>query len=151
MPPDHFASPVISQILTWIISIPLFIGLIVWTAKILFEKEEGVPRVFMIWLLLCLLLFSPLRYILFQVLVASVFPFQSISAFLATFALALYIPIVFGILYAIGLGLPLLLILKITGDKETPSKARLFAAGILAPFIFFIFSMIYFKVLPYAA
>ena len=63
----------------------------------------------------------------------------------------MYIPIVFGLLYAIGLAVPFLLTILIVGKKEPPSKGRLFIAGILAPIIFLVFSTIYYNILPYAA
>ena len=148
---DPFASPLISQILTWIFSIPMICGILAWAVSMLFEKQEGVPRIFTVWLIICLLLFSPLRYILLQLLTAIAFPFQSVAGFLSTFLLAIYIPIVFGLLYAIGLGVPLLLTVLIAGKKEPPSKSRLFLAGIAAPIIFLVFSTIYYNVLPYAA
>ena len=151
MTPDPFASPMISQILTWVFSIPLVFGILAWAVSMLFEKQEGVPRIFIIWLLICLLLFSPVRYILLQLFTAIAFPFQSITAFLSTLLLAIYIPIVFGVLYAIGLGLPLFLTVLIAGKNEPPSKARLLIAGIAAPIVFLVFSSIYYNVLPYAA
>ncbi len=148
---DPFASPMISQILTWIFSIPLIIGIIVWAVNMLFENQEGVPRIFIFWILICLILFSPVRYILLQLFTAIAFPFQNFSGFISTFLLAFYIPIVFGILYAIGLGVPLYLIIVIVGKKEPLSKVRLFLSGISAPIIFLIFSSIYYNILPYAA
>jgi hypothetical protein len=116
----------------------------------LFEKLEGLPRIFTVWLFISLVLFSPFRYIILQLLIATAFPYQSIANFLDTFLLALYIPIVFGILYAIGLCIPLVLIILIAGTNEPASKTRLFLAGILAPIFFLCFSAIYFTILPYA-
>jgi hypothetical protein len=151
MTPDPFASPMISQILTWVFSIPLICGIIAWAVSVLFEKQEDLPRIFTIWLLICLLLFSPVRYIMLQLLAATAYPFQSIAGFLRSFILAMYVPIVFGLLYAIGLGVPVMLTILIAGKKQTPAKGRLFIAGILAPVIFLVFSTIYYNILPYAA
>ncbi len=148
---DPFASSMISQVLTWVFSIPLICGIVVAAVGMLFEKQEGIPRIFTIWLLLCLLLFSPVRYILLQLLTATAYPFQSLSGFLSTFLLAIYVPIVFCLLYAIGLGVPLLLVVLIAGKKEPPSKGRLFLAGIVAPIIFLVFSTLYYNILPFAA
>jgi len=152
MDSDPFASPMISQILTWTFSIPLICGILIYPASVLFKKQENVVfRIFFSWMLLCLLLLSPIRYILLQLLGAIAFPCQSFDGFLATFLLAIYIPIVFGILYAIGLGIPFLLIYLIVGKNDPPSKLRLFLSGIAAPVIFFICSTIYYYILPYAA
>ena len=151
MTTDLFSSPIISQILTWISSIGLIVAIILFPVSMLFEKQEGIPRIFTIWLLICILLFSPFRYILLQLFIAIAFPFQSISGFFSFFLLALYIPIIFGILYAIGLGIPLLATFLIAGKKEPLSKIRLFLAGIAAPIVFLVFSAIYYNILPYAA
>ncbi len=148
---DFFASPLISQILTWIFSIPIIFGMLAFAVTVLFEKQEGVPRIYTLWLIVCLILFSPLRYILLQLLVATAFPFQSFAGFISTFLLAIYIPIVFGLLYAVGLGLPLLLTVLIVGKKDPPSKGRLFLSGVVAPLIFLVFSIIYYNLLPYTA
>lgn len=151
MTPDQFASPIISQILTWIISIPLIFGMLGVAVSMLFEKVEGVPRFFTIWLLICILLFSPFRYIMLQLLVGIAFPLQSINGFLLSFLLVIYIPIVFGLLYGIGFVIPIYLIIFIALKKEPLSKGRLFLAGIAAPIILLVFSTIYYSVLPYAA
>lgn len=151
MAPDPFASPMISQILTWIFSIPLISGTVVWAVNMLFEKQEGYPRIFSVWLLFCLLLFSPFRYIILQLFIATAFPLQSIAGLLDTLILMFYIPIVFGILYAIGLGVPTFLTMLISGIKEPPSKGRLILAGIAAPIVFLVFSTFYYNLLPYGA
>lgn len=148
---DFFASPIISQILTWIFSIPIVLCMLEVAVTMLFKKQEGIPRIYTLWLIICLILFSPLRYILLQLLVAIAFPFQSFTAFLSTFLLAIYIPIVFGLLYAIGLILPLFLTVLIVGVQNPPPKGRLFLSGIVGPLIFFVFSTVYYTLLPYAA
>ena len=117
----------------------------------LFEKQEDFPRIFTIWLLICIILFSPLRYTFFQLQLAIAYPYQSVAGFFTTILLGLYIPIVFGILFVIGLGLPSLFVFLIAQKKEQLSKWRIFLAGIAAPFIFLIFSFVYYNVLPYAA
>lgn len=146
-----FQSHIISSILTWVFSIPLITGLIAASIGFLFEKQKGISRIFTIWLVICLIFLSPLRYIILQLFIATAFPFQELSSFLSTFLLAIYIPIVFGILYAIGLGVPFLLIALIAGMKDPVSKIRLFLAGIGAPVIFLTCSFLYYTILPYAA
>ena len=148
---DPFQSHLISSILTWLFSIPSIIGLLAVAIAMLFEKVEGVPRIFLIWLILCNLLFSPLRYIILQLFTAIAFPLQSIPGLLSAFLLALYIPIVFGILYGLGLGLPSVLIILIAGKKDPPSKGRLILSAVVAPLIFLVGSFLYYNVLPYAA
>jgi hypothetical protein len=77
--------------------------------------------------------------------------FQSFGAFFSCFLLAIYIPIVFGILYAIGAGLPTYALLAIIGFKEPISKVRIVIAYIPAPIIFILSSLLFYTILPYAA
>jgi len=148
---DYFQSHTISLILAWVFSIPVIIGLIAAAINFLFEKSEGVPRLLTIWLLICLLLFSPLRYILLQLFIATAYPVQSLGALFSTVILAFYIPIVFSILYAIGLGLPLLGAVAIAGFKDRPSNIRFLLSAAVTPVICIIAGWLYFLVLPYAA
>jgi hypothetical protein len=148
---DVFDSPLISQILTWLFSIPTICAIVFGAVGMLFEKQQGVPRIYTIWLLICLILFTPVRYILLQFLTAVAFPFQSWAGLFSTFLLAPYVPIVFILLCALGLGVPFLLTALIAGKKEPPSKGRLILASAAAPIIFLVFSTIYYNVLPWAA
>jgi hypothetical protein len=116
----------------------------------LFEKTEGISRIFMAWLFICLLLFSPARYLILQIFVATAYPFQSLHALFTIIILAFYIPIVFGILYAIGIGLPLISLVLIAG-KDATSKIRLWLLSFAAPIIFLVGSFLFFLILPYAA
>ena len=151
---DPFASSLISQILTWIFcTLLLLVGVTSMIAEFPYDETdqgERVPLLFMIWLFLCVLFFSPIRYILLQIFMAIAFPFQGIWSFLSAILLAFYIPIVFIILFGIALGIPGILIALIAGWKEPCSRRRLFLAAISAPIILFVFSIIYFKVLPLA-
>ena len=148
---DYFQSHTISLILTWLFSIPLIAALIASATQLLFQKTEGVPRFYIVWFVICMLLLSPLRYIFLQIFVATAYPFQSLHALLTTFILALYIPIVFPILYAIGIGLPLFGTIAIVGFKDTYSTKRLWLSALAAPIIFLLCNYLFYLVLPYAA
>jgi hypothetical protein len=148
---DYFQSHTLSIVLTWLFSIPLIIALIGATINFIFEKIEGISRFYILWLVICILLFSPVRYILLQIFIAISYPFQSFRAFITIFILAVYIPIVFGILYAIGFALPMLGTYAIVGFKDTVSKVRLWLSALAAPIIFIIASYLFYLVLPYAA
>lgn len=148
---DYFQSHTFSIILTWLFSIPLIITLIGLGIILLFEKSEGISRLFMVWLLICILLFSPLRYLSLQIFMAIAYPLQSFRAFFTTFILAIYIPIVFGIIYAIGFVLPTIGVMAIVGFKDNVSKIRLWLSALAAPIIFLIASYLFYLVLPYAA
>jgi len=148
---DYFQSYTVSIILTWLFSIPLIISLISLAIFLIFERVEGVSRLFIAWLVICIILFSPLRYLFLQIFVAIAYPLQGLRAFLSALLLAIYIPIVFGILYAIGFGLPAFGILAIVGFKENVSKIRLWLSALLSPIIFIIGSYLFYLILPYAA
>jgi len=152
MQTDLFQPHTISYVLAWVFSIPIFFGILGFLTPMLFEKTEDVPRLFTIWLLICIILFSPIRYIFFQIIVASVYPFQSLSAFLSLLYLSFLIPIVFSIIYAIGFGLPLLASVYVAcGFKDNSSKARLFFGFLAAPFLFLLGNFLFFSILQYAA
>jgi hypothetical protein len=148
---DYFQSHTVSLVLTWLFSIPFIVGPIAVAIEMLFEKTKGISRFFVIWLLICVLLFSPFRYSLLQIFMAIAYPFQSIHALLTTIILALPISVVFGVLYGIGLWLPWEGIVVIAGDENTPSKIRLWLAAMAAPILYLISSYLFYLVLPYAA
>src|SRR6266513_3301474 len=144
--PGDFDSHTISLILSWVFFVPLVLGVIGAALTLSFNDE--FPLAFGIWLVLCAALFSPVRYILLQLSVGFSYPLQSISAFLSSFLLALYIPIVFAILCAIGLFMPYIGILAIAGRR---TKGLLWVAALAAPFVMVVCSYLYFLMLPYAA
>lgn len=149
---DYFQSHTFSMILTWLFSIPAILCPIGPVLGLLFEKFEGIPRFLMVWLVVCFLLFSPLWYILLQILIAIAYPFQSFGALLTTIVLIGYIPIVFSIMCVIGLGLPILCVyIIVCFFKDIASKIRLWLAVLAAPIIFLIASYLFFLVLPYVA
>jgi hypothetical protein len=147
MNPDIFQSNIFSLALSWIFAIPLLLGIIGWTLSI-FSKNEGVPWLFSAWLGVCILIFSPARYLLFLVVLSSSYMVQSFGALISSFLLALYIPIVYGILAFIGVGLPILAVSPIIKDKITPLRGIL--ASIVLPIACIIASVIFFWVLPFA-
>jgi len=122
--------------------------------KALFERmDPSIPRWFGIWLAVCLVVFSPLRYIILQVIVASAYAVQSVGAFISIFPLALYVPIVFGILYLIGVGLPLYVTLRVAvGNLKTSqmAKGRLALASLTAPVVMLVGYTAFFWLLQFA-
>jgi hypothetical protein len=147
MNPDHFQSSFISLVLSWIFAIPLLIGIVGWILTV-FTKHDGVPWLFSVWLGLCILIFSPARYLMFLVVLASSYTVQSFGAFISSFLLAFYIPIVFGIMAFIGVGLPMLAIMPIIKDKVTILRGII--ASVILPIACTIASVIFFMVLPWA-
>lgn len=149
MRPEVFESSTFSLILSWIVCLPIMFGIIAWILG-LFAKQEGVPWIFSAWLGVCLLVFSPARYLLFQVALASSYMVQSFGAFISVFLLAIYVPIVFGILYFIGIGLPMLPTMAILKDQDRMSFGRGLAASIVLPIACIISSLLFYWALPLA-
>lgn len=147
MQPDFFESSTLSLILSWMFCIPIIIGIVAFIFQ-LFSKQEGIPWIFSVWLGICLLLFSPARYLIFQVAVATSYMVQSFSAFISVFLLAIYIPIIFGILYFIGIGLPMLSIMPILRNQERMTFRRGLAASVVFPIVCIICSFIFYWALP---
>lgn len=149
MQPEVFESSTFSLILSWIFGLPIILGIIAWILGI-FSKQEGVPWAFSAWLGICLLVFSPARYLLFQVALASSYTVQSFGAFVSVFLLAIYVPIVFGILYFIGIGLPMLPTMAILKGQERMTFGRGLAASIVLPIACIISSFLFYWALPFA-
>ena len=144
--PEIFQSYPISLALSWIFAIPLLVGAIGWILSVF--TTYRIPWIFSAWLGLCLLIFSPARYLLFLAVFASSYAVQSFGAFFSTFLLALYVPIVFGILIAIGVGLPASVLIPIIGEKLTVVRGIL--ASIALPFTCWIASLAFAFLLPLA-
>jgi S1-C subfamily serine protease len=147
---DPFASNMVSLVLAWIAAIPILIRLV--TAVLpFFEKWPNVPWILSAWVGLCFILFSPIRYIVFQVVLATSYLFQSWYAFLSTFFLFTFfiIPLAASVLYAIGLFLPWFAVVSIIGDK--PSWWRRLLGAVAAPVIALVGSIVFSFVLPFAA
>ncbi len=149
MAPDFFASSALSLILSWAFCIPVIFAIVSLILGI-FLKQEDLPWAFSAWLGLCLLLFSPARYLIFQVAVATSYMFQSFSAFLSIFLLSIYIPIVFGILYFIGIGLPFLSVMPILKNQDRITFGRGLAVSIILPISCIICSFLFYWALPIA-
>jgi len=148
---DSFQSSTTSLVLSWIFSLPVLLGLVFALFNLIFEKFEGVVKLFLIWAAICVFFVGPFPYLVLQLLLATSYMFQSFGAFFSCFLLAIYIPIVFGILYAIGAGLPTYALLAIIGFKEPISKVRIVIAYISAPIIFILSSLLFYTILPYSA
>lgn len=149
---DYFQSHTISLVLSWIFFVPIVFGAIGGIVYLLFGKiEEGIPRTFLIWMLICALVFSPLRYIILQLILYEAHSIQSISAFISGLILTTYIYFIFFPLWAVGMALPGVGVIAIIGFKNTTSKMRLILASVAAPFLFLIGSFLFFNILPYAA
>ncbi len=107
-----------------------------------------MPWIFSAWIGLCILLFSPARYLLFLLFLASSYPLQSFGALLSTLILGLYVPIIYAVLVFIGVGLPLLVIYPFVKNGFSPFRGIL--ASVILPIACSIASIIFYAVLPLA-
>jgi hypothetical protein len=147
---DYFASSPLSLVLSWLFAIPAFLGIVAYIFFV-FEKQEGVSWIFSVWVGLCFLVFSPIRYIFFQLVAATSYPFQSVFAFFSVFWLGLLVPLAFCLLYAVGFGGPLLIVYWILGAKSQPSRLRYFISATAAPVVAFVGTLLFSLALPFAA
>lgn len=115
-------------------------------------KNSRVSLIFTIWFLICFLYLSPYRYNLFQMILATSYPWQSLSAFFNSIVLVLYVPIIFFIHLAVSTGLPIYLYMLAVSQYETSQKKwTLIASVILIPFVCILSSIIFFYILPFTA
>jgi hypothetical protein len=152
---DPFASNTLSMVLAWIFATPVILTVIAGGVEMLFSRvDEAVPRWFVVWMTLCILVLSPFRYIVLQLIVGSSYAVQSVGAFFSLLALGAYVPIVFGLLYFIGVGLPLVLTLRVAfGSLKNPkaTKGRLVVGSVIAPLNAVGGYLAFFWLLQYAA
>ena len=149
---DFFASHIVSLVLSWVFCSSIFIGLIGYLSETFFEKAEGIPRVVTIWLSLCLIVLSPLRYILLQQMLCEAYVVQSISAFLSTILLLFYMTIVFGTLCIVGLA-PSVVVIGILFDEMIGrvTRTKMFLLCLVTPVGCLLGSYLFTLILPYAA
>jgi hypothetical protein len=145
---DPFASNIVSQTLSWIVCIPALLGVVTYIISV-FLKQEDIPWWFSTWVGLCFLVLSPIRYMLFQLVTATSYPFQSVFAFFSVCWLGFFAPFAFALLYAIGFGLPLLLTFLIVGRR--PRWWRYLLVSLAAPLIAILASVAFGFALPFAA
>lgn len=146
-----YESSTFSLVLAWICALPLALGCLAWLFTAPFTSDKPLPRGLNAWMMLCVVALTPIRYMLFQVVLASAFPWQSGRAFISSIATTFYVPIVFGILAAIGIGVPMVIVALIAGDPDQPSKMRIACAAIAAPVACLASGWLYYLVLPLGA
>lgn len=145
---DHFASSTVSVILSWLAVVPVVLALFGYILS-LFRKHEGIPWLFSTWVGVCFLVLSPARYMFFQLVTAISYPFQSFFALTSLFWLAILTPFAFCFLYAVGIGLPLFLVMLMLGNR--PRWWRYVLASATAPLVATIGTLVFSFALPFAA
>lgn len=147
---DPFASGPLATTLAWLVTVGTLAPALVGLIGFLVEKAD-MARPFKLWLVLCLLFIAPGRYIFFQLVTAETFVVQSFAAFFASFILALYVPIVFGVLFFIGIGIPLALTILVLGDDKRRDAGRYVGAAVVLPIACLLASWLFHVTLPLAA
>ena len=147
----YYDSSSLSQFIAWFFCIPTIFYVIMSIGNVLFIKEVGVTRLLLIWLGICAFLFSPLRYLIFQILVAQTYAVQSFSSFFNTIILSLYVPFIAGILYAIGFAPAMVSALAICSKKPTVSLIQGLLLAFVFPFACMLGTYLFFLALPSAA
>jgi hypothetical protein len=122
-------------VLSWLSATPALIGMCVGAVTTVFTPASARLKLLFAWMLLCALALSPVRYMLFQIVAATAYPWQGLRAFLSTLVLAIYIPIVWGLLADVAIALPVFLATLILGKTETPACARVFACAAIFPLL----------------
>jgi hypothetical protein len=145
MNPEIFESSWFSLILSWIFAIPTFIS-IVYLLFGAFIKYEELPRALTIWIGICILWLSPVRYCIFLILASSSFPLQSFSAFIDALILAFYIPLVYALLGGFSI-IPFLAIIKLFNEPKTWKNLII---ALVFPILCVLSSLIFYNLLPYA-
>lgn len=153
MLPDYFEPSTISLILSWILAIPIFLGIAIRVFMYIIESFDNEMSFLGIIFGISFLIFSPLRYLLFQVILFSSVGVQSGLGFLSILltSMTLFGPIVFGIIYLISIGAPILILLYIAGvfSKREESKTRTIITVIISPVIFYGGTFLFFLLLPF--
>jgi hypothetical protein len=151
--PDPFASSGFSLFLSWLFCLPVLTGILGCTLSP-FSKQQGIPRLFSVWLGLCFLVLSPMRYLLFLLVVGACYPWQSVTAFFSVLAWGrfVWLPLIFFLLFAICFYVPLLLTYLTLGVRAAePTKLRYAITAFLAPIIALVGSVVFGVVHPFAA
>ena len=147
--PEVFESSTFSLILAWLCCLPTIMFAVSWIFMTV-AKHDGVPWLISAWLGVSILVFTPARYLLWLVLTAESYLVQSFGAAFSGLICALYVPLVFGLLYMIGVGLPLASLGAIFPKDKQFTWGRGIAACIVVPVVGIVASVIFFWALPYA-
>jgi hypothetical protein len=148
---DPFQSSAWSTILAWVASLLVVAG--VGVSVLSFVKQPNLDKrslLFLLWAVIAMFVFGPARYIVFQLVLATSYPFQSLYSLLTCFVLFFYVPAVAFILYVIGMGLPYFIFRWIMGRGGGGLGTFVFAL-FLTPWVCKVGSVVFFALLPYAA
>jgi hypothetical protein len=146
---DFYQSSQISLVLSWIFAVPTLLAFAVGGVA-LFNENTDTPIFVRLWVGFCVFFLTPFRYIMLQLLFAECYFFQSFGAVFSSMLVALYMPIVFGILWFIGLGLPILLLYPLV-KNSVKFGIREIIAMVLLPVTCLLATLLFSIALPIAA
>lgn len=149
MPTDFFESSTVSVILSWLIAASVFVTLF-QTLLLVLPKYDYVPRIISIWIGICIILFSPLRYIFFQVDLALSYSVQSFGAFFSSMLMSLFVVPVFTIIYLIAIGSPIATAFLLLSNQARVSVLRGLLVCLLVPAVCLVSSSSFYWGLYYA-
>lgn len=149
MNPIEFQSSTTSNVLSWIIFYIWLTGALSFTVRLLGKKEDQ-PIVATVWLGLCILALSPVRYMAFQVLFLNVYCVQSFSSFLSIIFLNGFLYVYIRIMGMVAIGLPLLVTRIIYPQEDKVGVLRGLLAGVLVPVSCILSSIMFHFLLQYA-
>jgi signal transduction histidine kinase len=147
---DLFASSTISIVLAWILAVPLVVQSAI-TVLSLFKKQPELPWILTAWVALCFVVLSPLRYMIFQLVLASSYIVQSWVAFLSTFYLFVFliVPLAFSLLFLVCVLMPYFGVAWIIGTER--SWLRYVLGAVAAPFAASLGTLLFVFIFPFAA
>jgi len=152
MTPDPFASSTWATVLSWFSAISVLLCLLGGISGAALKSATVRDRILWAWIALYTLALTPVRYMLFQVIAAVSYPWQSIRAFISSIGLSVYVPIIFAALAVLTVGVPIFVARKIAGPSARPRMTRLVLAAVVFPFLCLLGSWFYYSIgLPLGA
>lgn len=151
---DPFESHIVSLILAWILSLPFIvcpIGAAVGVPFMVMREQEVPGRLawpFAVWMTVCFLVLSPLRYLALQGVLACAFAVQTWQTAITGVVFLTPAPLILLVLWTLGLGLPVLGIPILLGDLRKP---RFVLASVGLPVLCAGGYALFFLLLPFAA
>lgn len=154
MNPDNLNPSTLSIIFPWLFTIGILVlflmAIFSQLLTIYVSTSDLMSYTFNTWLTICILVISPIRYMILQVIIWFSLPFQSWHSLFLTLIWLIPNSLIFGFLVFIGFFAPYFIVLHISGLNKHSyvPNIRLIITMFVTPIIFFIFTYIYLLVHP---
>jgi hypothetical protein len=139
-----FESHITSLVISWLLGLVVLVWL-VYFAFGLFKGAPKVPMALRIWIGLCFVGFSPIRYILLQILILVALPFQSLTALLSIFFLVIPVSLL-GLVEGIIVVLPFYCVKPLVVRCTATSNV---AVALVAPVLFGVSTILFAVAIAY--